>query len=200
MSIDNARLYEKTLQLACTDGLTGLFNHRQFKKVFADEVARANRYDNVLAIIILDVDDFKKFNDTYGHPNGDLVLQKVASTLQNLLRDCDTLFRYGGEEFVVLLPETDVPEGIKVAERIRACIEKESPNFLTGITGSEGITVSVGVAALPGDGTDTGTLLKSVDRLMYQAKHEGKNRVYSNHPRQPAGGEQLPCKPTGPIL
>lgn len=180
MSIDHARLHERTLQLACTDGLTGLYNHRQFKKIFVDEVARANRYNKPLSIILFDVDDFKKFNDTYGHPNGDIVLQEMATMLRELLRDCDTIYRYGGEEFVTLLPETALAEAAKVAERIRIFVETESPRFLTGITKTHGITVSVGVASLPEDGTDNRSLLKTVDDLMYKAKNEGKNKVYSN--------------------
>jgi diguanylate cyclase (GGDEF)-like protein len=180
MSIDHARLHERTLQLACTDGLTGLYNHRQFKKVFSEEVARANRYNKTLSIILFDVDDFKKFNDTYGHPNGDIVLQEMANMLRELLRDSDTLYRYGGEEFVALLPETVLTEAAKVAERIRIFVETESPRFLTGITKTHGVTVSVGVAALPEDGNDSSSLLKTVDDLMYQAKREGKNKVYCN--------------------
>lgn len=184
MSIDHARLHERTLQLACTDGLTGLYNHRQFKKIFAEEVARATRYSKPLSIILFDVDDFKKFNDTYGHPNGDIVLQEMAIMLKELLRDCDSLFRYGGEEFVTLLPETSLAEAAKVAERIRIFVETESPRFLTGITKTHGITVSVGVAALPDNGADTKTLLKKVDDLMYQAKREGKNSVYCDLNRE----------------
>jgi diguanylate cyclase (GGDEF)-like protein len=180
MSIDHARLHEKTQQLACTDGLTGLYNHRQFKKIFVDEVVRANRYNKTLSIILLDVDDFKKFNDTYGHPTGDIVLQEMANLLKELLRDCDTLYRYGGEEFVAILPETPLPEAIKVAQRIRIFVETESPGFLTGITKTHGITVSIGVAALPDNGQDAGSLLQSVDDLMYQAKRDGKNKVYYN--------------------
>ena len=180
MSIDHARLHEKTAQLACTDGLTGLYNHRQFKKNFIDEVSRANRYNKTLSIILFDVDNFKKFNDTYGHPNGDIVLQEMATMLHELLRDCDTIYRYGGEEFVALLPETALPEATRVAERIRIFVETESPRFLTGITKTHGVTVSVGVASVPEDGTDANALLKSVDDLMYKAKSEGKNKVYYN--------------------
>jgi diguanylate cyclase (GGDEF)-like protein len=182
MSIDHARLHERTLQLACTDGLTGLYNHRQFKKMFTEEVARATRYSKPLSIILLDVDDFKKFNDTYGHPNGDVVLQEMATMLIELLRDCDYVFRYGGEEFVALLPETPLHEGIKVAERIRIFVETESPRFLTQITKTHGVTVSVGVAGIPEDGQSTETLLKKVDDLMYKAKNDGKNAVYADLP------------------
>lgn len=180
MSIDHARLHQRTLQLACTDGLTGLYNHRQFKQVFTEEVARASRYDKSLSIILFDVDNFKKFNDTYGHPNGDIVLQEMSNMLKELLRDCDLIFRYGGEEFIALLPETSPAEAKKVAERIRIFVETESPRFLTKITKTHGVTVSVGVASLPEDGKDTTTLLKTVDDLMYQAKREGKNKVYFN--------------------
>lgn len=183
MSIDHARLHERTLQLACTDGLTGLYNHRQFKKMFAEEVARATRYDKPLSIILLDVDDFKKFNDTYGHPNGDIVLQEMATMQKELLRDCDYVFRYGGEEFVALLPETPLPEAIKVAERIRIFVETESPRFLTQITKTHGVTVSVGVAGLPENGQDAKSLLKKVDDLMYKAKNEGKNAVHADLPK-----------------
>lgn len=180
MSIDHARLHARTLQLACTDGLTGLYNHRQFTRLFVEEVARANRYGKSLSIILFDVDDFKKFNDTYGHPNGDIVLQELATMLRELLRDCDMIFRYGGEEFVTLLPETPLSEALKVAERIRIFVETESPRFQTRITRRQGITVSVGVAALPDDGTEAATLLNVVDALMYKAKREGKNKVYAN--------------------
>lgn len=180
MSVDHAHLHERTLQLACTDGLTGLYNHRQFKKVFSEEIARAGRYSKPLAVILFDVDNFKLFNDTYGHPNGDVVLQEMATMLRELLRDSDTIYRYGGEEFVALLPETSLPEALQVAERIRIFVETESPRFLTRITKTHGITVSVGVAAYPGDGAGADALLHTVDELMYKAKREGKNRVYSN--------------------
>lgn len=178
MSIDNARLHHQTLELACTDGLTSLFNHRQFKRDFLEEVRRAERYQAPLSIIMLDVDDFKKFNDSYGHPNGDIVLRELSQLLRELLRDCDLIYRYGGEEFIALLPETRLQQALQVAERIRIFVETESPRFLTGMTKTHGITVSVGVAAFPEDGDCHETLLKRVDELMYLAKEDGKNKVY----------------------
>jgi diguanylate cyclase (GGDEF)-like protein len=178
MSIDNARLHQRTLELACTDGLTGLYNQRQFKKVFHEEIARAGRYGKPLSIILLDVDDFKKFNDTYGHPNGDIVLQQMARLLLELLRDSDLVFRYGGEEFIILLPETSFPATLQVAERIRIFVETETPSFLNLITASSGVTVSVGVASFPEDGGTTAALFKTVDDLMYEAKRKGKNQVH----------------------
>jgi len=178
MSIDNARLYRRTLELACTDGLTGLYNQRQFKKMFAEEVARSARYSKPLSLVLFDIDNFKKFNDSYGHPTGDVVLQELANLLQELLRGSDRLFRYGGEEFVALLPETTFDDALRVAERIRIFVETESPRFLDQIGTGQGVTVSVGVATFPEDGNSPATLFKTVDDLMYQAKRLGKNQVH----------------------
>ncbi|PLX79141.1 MAG: GGDEF domain-containing protein, partial [Desulfuromonas sp.] len=164
--------------MACTDGLTGLYNHRQFKKMFPEEISRSVRYNKPLSIIMFDIDDFKKFNDSYGHPNGDIVLRETANLLRELLRDCDLIYRYGGEEFIALLPETNHADALLVGERIRIFVETESPLFLTKITKTHGVTVSIGVASLPDDGQDMGALLKTVDDLMYRAKRDGKNRVY----------------------
>ncbi|TYO99616.1 diguanylate cyclase with GAF sensor [Geothermobacter ehrlichii] len=177
MSIDNARLHARTLELACTDGLTGVYNHRHFKKLFADELGRARRYGKELGLIMFDIDDFKAFNDRYGHPVGDRVLAAVAEILRETLRDCDQLFRYGGEEFIALLPETDLQSALAAAERCRRCIERESADCLAGIT-DRGVTISVGVAVFPRDGETFDGLLKAVDDLMYVAKREGKNKVY----------------------
>jgi diguanylate cyclase (GGDEF)-like protein len=178
MSIDNARLYRRTLELACTDGLTGLYNQRQFKKMFPEEVARSSRYGKPLSLILFDVDNFKKFNDIYGHPTGDVVLQELANLLKELLRGSDMLYRYGGEEFVALLPETAFPDALCVAERIRIFVETESRRFLDRVSIGQGITVSVGVASFPEDGNTPAALFKSVDDLMYEAKRLGKNQVH----------------------
>jgi diguanylate cyclase (GGDEF)-like protein len=178
MSIDNAHLYRRTMELASTDGLTGLFNHRQFERDFCQELCRAGRYHTPLSVIMLDVDNFKNFNDSYGHPNGDIVLREMAGLMRELLRDCDLVYRYGGEEFIALLPETGLNEALIVAERIRIFVETESPRFLTGISKTHGVTVSIGVASFPEDGADGEALLKNVDDLMYLAKGAGKNKVY----------------------
>lgn len=177
MSIDNARLHDKTRQLACTDGLTGLYNHRQFKQLFREEMARTIRYQKPLSLVMFDVDDFKKFNDTYGHPNGDKVLVAVAEILDTSLRECDTIFRYGGEEFIAILPEARIDEALVAAERARQRVEEETAGCLKNIAG-RGVTVSVGVASYPRDGQDVDSLLKATDDLLYQAKREGKNKVY----------------------
>lgn len=177
MSIDNARLHQRMRQMACTDGLTGLYNHRQFRCMFRDEMLRTVRHQKSLSLIMLDIDDFKKFNDSYGHPNGDKVLILVATVLRDCLRGYDLTFRYGGEEFIAILPECGCEQAQLAAERIRAGIEEESRRFLTGIC-DHGVTVSVGVATYPRDGEDEDALLLVVDQLMYQAKKGGKNRVY----------------------
>lgn len=178
LSIANARLHEKTLLLACTDGLTGLFNHRQFKQILAREVSRAQRFASELSLVMIDIDNFKSFNDRYGHPCGDKILIGVAELLQEVFRQADIVFRYGGEEFVVILPLSGPAEALSAAERAReavaamriACHEVAQPL---------GVTISVGLASLPQDAQNGEALLGVADQLMYQAKNRGKNRVYT---------------------
>lgn len=182
MSIDNARLHVKTHLLACTDGLTGLYNHRHFLTCFEEEMARAVRYDKPVSLIILDVDDFKSFNDRYGHPVGDKALTAVAKTLKSLLRSCDFSFRYGGEEFVAILTETDIDQALVAAERLRVAIISNSQDVLAAVA-PEGITVSIGVASYPRDG-EGDVLIKEADDQLYRAKREGKNRVYHREKKE----------------
>lgn len=177
MAIYNAKLHNRTKLMAITDALTGLYNHRYFQQMFGQELGRARRYGKPLAIIMLDVDDFKKFNDAYGHANGDLVLAAIGETVTATLRRVDYAFRYGGEEFVVLLPETAPESALQVAERLRERIESETTDVLRGIA-EQGVTVSVGVASYPEDGTRREELFQVVDGLLYRAKGQGKNRVY----------------------
>ncbi len=176
MSIDNARLHEQTQYLAATDGLTGLYNHRQFKILFKEEIARSKRYEKKLGLIMFDIDDFKKFNDTYGHPAGDRVLVAIGNILKRVLRESDISFRYGGEEFVVMLPETGITQTLKAADRIAEAIRQETARKM-GRLGAEGITISIGVAAFPRDGRSEKGLLKVVDDMLYTAKEAGKDRV-----------------------
>ena len=177
MSIDNARLHERTRELACTDGLTGLHNHSQFKKNFSEELIRARRYQKPLALIMLDIDDFKQFNDLYGHPVGDKILIVVAGILADTVRDCDNTYRYGGEEFIAILPEAELAEALTAAERIRERIARETISLLDSHV-QHTITVSVGVAVYPRDNQSFDGLLKIVDDLLYAAKRQGKNKVY----------------------
>jgi len=176
MSIDNARLHEQTQVLACTDGLTGLYNHRQFKILFKEEVARSKRYNKKLGLIMLDIDNFKYFNDTYGHPNGDRVLGVISKILKSTFRECDVPFRYGGEEFIVMLPETGITPSLRAANRIVEAVRIESARQLADIC-DHGITISVGVSTYPRDGENESDLLKVVDDMLYKAKAAGKDRV-----------------------
>ncbi|WP_088536725.1 sensor domain-containing diguanylate cyclase [Geobacter sp. DSM 9736] len=177
MAIDNAKLHNRTRLMAITDALTGLHNHRYFQQVFKQEVDRAKRYEKPLALIILDVDDFKKYNDTYGHFSGDQVLVAVGETISRILRRVDYAFRYGGEEFVVLLPESGLDSALQVAERLRATICAETAAIFGG-QGKIGVSVSVGVACYPSNGIEREDLFNAADSLLYRAKELGKNRVY----------------------
>lgn len=156
--------------LATTDGLTELLNHRAFQERLATEFRRAERGGSALSIVMIDVDDFKRYNDAFGHPAGDQVLKTVAATLHAAARQTDIAARYGGEEFVMILPETAGEGAAEVAERIRRAIE-EIP------WPRRPVTVSVG-AATSGRGADTpSTLVEAADRALYWSKSQGRNRV-----------------------
>ena len=171
-AIENARLYE----LATVDGLTKLFIRRHFEQRLTEEVRRAGRYDTKVSIMIMDVDHFKRFNDTYGHAVGDEVLKLVARTIRGSVReDLDVPARYGGEEMLVLMPETDVHGAWSMAERVREAIEAVA---LPGPNGEElRVTVSVGVATWPTHARDEDALLEAADRALYRSKQAGRNRT-----------------------
>lgn len=205
-AIVNARLYHTVERQAISDGLTGLYNHRYFYRRLRQEFARAQRYRVPLSLLMIDIDDFKRFNDEYGHPAGDLVLAEVGRIISGQLRKgVDLAARYGGEEFVVLLPNTPgagaktvgsrpgrtVAKGApitaapsaahdagarRVAERIRECIATAELPGM-GPGGDAHVTVSVGVAAFSGAVARSDDLVRDADRAMYRAKREGKNRV-----------------------
>jgi len=173
IALNNAKLYEKLESLATTDGLTGLHNYRSFSDILSNEVNRSKRLKHSLALLFADLDWFKKYNDTYGHPQGDKVLQLFADIVKAYIReDVDIAARYGGEEFAVLLPEVEVEEAVRIAERIRREFEKQSENKLL-----RKVTVSFGVATFPEDGTSAQALLKSADKALYKAKSQGRNRT-----------------------
>lgn len=177
MAIYNAQLHNRTKLMAITDSLTGLHNHRYFRQIFSQELTRAKRYKKPLSIIMMDVDDFKKFNDTYGHHSGDLVLTAIGKIITRTLRHIDYAFRYGGEEFIVILPDTRLAGALLVADRLRDLIERDTATALEDIAG-HGVTVSVGVACYPDSGADRDELFNKVDSLLYKAKELGKNNVY----------------------
>jgi diguanylate cyclase (GGDEF)-like protein len=173
---------ELLMELAIRDGLTGLFNHRHFKEVLETELTRAARYKRPLCLIMMDVDHFKIYNDTHGHPAGDEVLRTLADLIKSRLRDVDSSARYGGEEFVALLPETDWKNGKIVAEDIRA--QMENYPFKGRESQPLGkVTVSFGVAEFPADAADAVSLIKKADEALYRAKDSGRNQVvYMDEP------------------
>ncbi|MFQ5652380.1 MAG: diguanylate cyclase [bacterium] len=174
--LDKILVYEQTRALSLRDELTGLYNRRYFNQTYEQELQRCKRYHRPLAVLMLDIDSFKKYNDMHGHLQGDEVLKKVAQVLGNILRKADILARYGGEEFVILLPEISKEQAKKAADKLRRRIEKEKFSFEEDQP--EGcLTVSVGLAAFPEDSEDLRKLLELADRAMYSAKAAGKNCV-----------------------
>ena len=161
----NARL----LELASTDGLTGLNNHRTFQERLAEECLRANRYKTSLSLLLFDVDKFKPFNDTFGHPAGDAILKQVAKILHASARHTDVVARYGGEEFVILLTETASDTSILVAERIRTAIEDAEWTLRP-------ITVSIGISTLDEELQTPAALVQAADKALYFSKKAGRNR------------------------
>lgn len=174
IAIENARLFEQVQRQAITDGLTGLYNRRQFFDLAGREFERTQRYARPLSAIMLDIDHFKKVNDTHGHAVGDQMLQELAARFRANLRDIDVLARYGGEEFAVLLPESELPAARQAAERLRQAVA-ETP-FETA-AGPLAITISLGVAALTEDCPTLAALLDGADAAMYAAKDAGRNGV-----------------------
>jgi len=172
IALENARLYT----IAITDELTKVYTLRYFQQVLTDEVGRYQRYGQKVSILMLDLDDFKKVNDTYGHPVGDITLREFARLVKDSVREVDVVCRYGGEEFAVILPETDDKSALIVAERIRERTEKR----VFYIEGHEiKITVSIGVASCPKNAVTVRDLVNAADRALYRAKESGKNRVES---------------------
>jgi diguanylate cyclase (GGDEF)-like protein len=163
-----------------TDPLTGLYNRRFFRSSFEREVRRGQRYGAMLSLIMLDLDGFKRVNDEYGHLFGDLVLRRVAKLVRRAIREPDTASRYGGEEFAVVLPETDRLGAYAVAERIRRRVESAFAERPTGGR-SVAMTISGGIASYPEDGTELTDLLLRADESLYRAKALGKNRIALHH-------------------
>jgi len=173
--IDYARLYERTKQLSITDGLTKLYNHRFFQDALRREWARSGRHGTALSLVLLDIDRFKTFNDTYGHQQGDAVLRELARVLRGQVRSLDVVARYGGEEFAVVMPDADAGIALGVAERLRAAVEGHP---VPGPAGPLTVTISLGVATAPQAPIDSPTaLIAAADRALYRAKERGRNRV-----------------------
>jgi diguanylate cyclase (GGDEF)-like protein len=176
VSIENVGLHETVERQAVTDELTGLFNRRRFQEAMATEVERSKRFGQPVGLVLLDLDDFKAVNDTYGHQQGDLVLREVARVLRETSREIDEPARYGGEELAVVLPGTDLEGAYNLAERVRAGIEELALPLLDG-EGTLAVTASFGVATLPGSADDMRELVAAADEALYRAKRAGKNRT-----------------------
>ena len=181
VAVDNVVLHEEAQRLSITDGLTGLWNFRYFTMTVAKEIERAARFGRPLTLLMIDVDHFKAVNDTYGHPRGDAVLVELAGRVKSQVRDVDTLARYGGEELVVVLPETDEEGGQQAAERICDAVRRRP----FGDPGHDpvDVTVSIGVAVFPLHGASSSTLLRRADEALYDAKHSGRDTWRTAGPR-----------------
>ncbi len=175
VAVESLRARNKVRDLAATDGLTGLFNHKRIDDLMREEMRRAQRYNRPLSVLMLDLDAFKSFNDHYGHLAGDDLLRNVAQILRASVRTVDRVGRYGGEEFIVVMPETHKDDAFLLAERIRGAVEEKG--FIV-VAGEEvHRTVSVGVASYPEDGLNPLEVVQRADEALYRAKDQGRNCV-----------------------
>lgn len=186
-SLDNVALHETVQRQAVTDELTGLFNHRRFQEGLAQEIERARRFDAPLGLVMLDIDNFKSVNDTYGHQVGDQVLAAVSDVLRQNSREIDEPARYGGEELAVVLPGTDLEGAYNLAERVRQGIE--ALEFPLGGGRELKVTASFGAASLPESAGDQSSLIAGADTALYAAKRSGKNRTVRAEPERARPGQ-----------
>lgn len=177
IAIENARLYDQTKEFSLTDALTRIANRRHFNLMLDNELKKARGYSRQLSLAMIDLDDFKSFNDRFGHVAGDKMLIHIVDTLKRNLRDTDFVARYGGEEFVVIFPETGHPLASKVSERLRSAVEGKQLK-IKGRRGKK-MTISIGIATYPGNTETSVELIQIADRALYRAKRLGKNRVES---------------------
>ena len=182
MAIENSKLYERTLIKVHKDSLTDLWNHGYFQFIFEKKLGQAKENLSPLSLIMLDIDNFKEYNDSLGHQKGDEILAKIAKIVLEFSRKIDTVCRYGGEEFAIVLPDASEKDALAIAERIRANIESHRFLFEEDKAPSK-ITVSMGVASFPEDGSRKSELIRAADEALYEAKNAGKNRVCCFHPK-----------------
>jgi diguanylate cyclase (GGDEF)-like protein len=169
LALYNAWLLDHVRNLAATDGLTGAVNRATFDEAMLRELARAERHGEEVALLLIDIDYFKRVNDTHGHQMGDAVLKRISKLLRDTARDSDTVARYGGEEFAVILPHSGADVAVAAAERLRAAVESD--------TDEPAVTVSIGVSAFPAHGRDPDSLIAEADAALYRSKKDGRNRV-----------------------
>lgn len=171
-AIQNAHHFEKAQQLAYIDGLTGIYNRRYFEMEISSEIERASRYNGSLAVIMIDIDNFKRLNDEFGHLLGDEVLRQVSNAFGQQLRKVDVVCRYGGEEFAILVPQTSGGNALEVAEKLRRMVETYR---FPGVPVK--VTISAGVAEFPAHGKTRDELVAAADAALYASKEAGRNRV-----------------------
>ncbi|MBI9047963.1 MAG: diguanylate cyclase [Anaerolineaceae bacterium] len=179
IALENTRLYNQQKQLAAVDGLTGIANRRALDEILTRELERTRRYEHKTSLIILDIDFFKRYNDTYGHLVGDAVLKNLATLMQLDVRLIDTAGRYGGEEFLIILPETDKDSASIVAERLCKKVSQMhlNPPLPESAMPDQQVTISLGVSTAPDDAQEPDALIQAADQALYQAKNDGRNRV-----------------------
>lgn len=171
IAIENANLYRK----ATVDRMTKLFTHHQFQKRLEEEISKGKRYGNIFSLIMFDIDHFKKFNDTYGHLQGDIIIKQIARILLEFVREVDFAARYGGEEFAIILPETDKMNAAHVAQRLREKVEKYD---FPGDKGALKVTISMGISQyIPGKIEYNEQLIDLADGALYHSKESGRNKV-----------------------
>ena len=179
-------LYKRTLekraaereyfeQISRVDGLTGLYNHKFFHELLDAEISRSDRYKYSFSLIMIDIDDFKKINDNYGHQRGDTILEEIASILKSLARRTDSAVRYGGEEFAIILSQTAKEHGRVFADRV---VKSIATSKFSGFSHDKAVTVSAGLSGYPDDARTRESLIKKADEALYQAKNMGKNTLY----------------------
>ena len=178
IALERSLLYEQVKTLSIRDALTACFNRRKLDEDLENEMWRDKRYKRQLSILMIDIDWFKNYNDFHGHPKGDEVLKKVASIFLKNVRSVDRVYRYGGEEFTVLLPEIGKENALVSAERIGEAIQQEKFEGEMESQPNKKVTVSIGVASFPLDADSKNGLIEAADSALYRAKRAGKNRVY----------------------
>jgi len=170
LAIENSRLYERTLVLSNSDSLTGLWNHGYFQYLLDNEIKKTSKEKLFFSILMIDIDDFKIFNDTYGHQAGDAILKNISNIFREVSRKIDIVARYGGEEFAIILPNTKKEEAVVLAERLRKSVKENQESL-------KNITISIGITSFPKEGEGKELLISKADRALYEAKRTGKDRV-----------------------